>query len=221
MKFLRIPILKNICERLFLHSSILHCSRRIRDIEKTKRTISTEWDKHTWHWHIQKFFRNTVLARDLAAGSQKGHNCDLWRIIFSYKHALIAWVGVVYSGNCNYYLLINCIRHCVKGEFIQNYFKIFSFLIWDKNLGPVPVRRQQNPSGFVPAWSIVKSNIFFELLLLYYSSWFQHLQTLFLGSYCSLRMHLPYGNTLYIQGWVHDFLNGINAGVYHHFLFFL
>ena len=32
-------------------------------------------------------------------------------------------------------------------------------------------------------------------------------------------MHVPYGSTLYIQGWVHDFLNGVSAGVYHHFLF--
>ena len=37
---------------------------------------------------------------------------------------------------CNYYALINCVRHFVRGEFIQNYFKIFSFLLmWDKNLG--------------------------------------------------------------------------------------
>ena len=37
---------------------------------------------------------------------------------------------------CSYYVLINCIRHCVRGEFIQNYFNILSFLlIWDKNLG--------------------------------------------------------------------------------------
>lgn len=32
-------------------------------------------------------------------------------------------------------------------------------------------------------------------------------------------MHVPYGSTLYIQGWVHDFLNGVSAGVYHHFIF--
>ena len=41
----------------------------------------------------------------------------------------------IYYGKRNYYVLINCIRHCSRGEFIQNYFKIFSFsLIWDKNL---------------------------------------------------------------------------------------
>ena len=35
----------------------------------------------------------------------------------------------------NYYVLINCIRHCIGREFIQNYFKIFKFLlIWGKNL---------------------------------------------------------------------------------------
>ena len=45
-------------------------------------------------------------------------------------------VGVVYYGECNYYLLINCLRLCGWGELIQNYLKIFSFwLIWDKNLG--------------------------------------------------------------------------------------
>ena len=32
-------------------------------------------------------------------------------------------------------------------------------------------------------------------------------------------MHVPYGSTLYIQGWVHDFLNGVSAGVYYHFIF--
>ena len=42
----------------------------------------------------------------------------------------------IYYGKRNYYVLINYIRHRVRGEFIQNYFKIFSFLlIWDKNLG--------------------------------------------------------------------------------------
>ena len=62
----------------------------------------------------------------------------------------MAWVEVTYYGKCNYYALINCIRHFVRGEFIQNYFKIFRFLffkilrfllIWDKNLGPIPVDR--------------------------------------------------------------------------------
>ena len=48
----------------------------------------------------------------------------------------MAWVGVIYHGKCNYYVLINCIKHCVRGEFIQNCFKIFSLLlIWDKELG--------------------------------------------------------------------------------------
>ena len=40
-----------------------------------------------------------------------------------------------YYRKCSYYVLINCIRHYVTGEFIQNYFKILSFLlIWDENL---------------------------------------------------------------------------------------
>ena len=51
----------------------------------------------------------------------------------------MAWVGVIYYGKCNSYALINCIRHCVRGEFIHikiKFTKIFSFLlIWEKNLG--------------------------------------------------------------------------------------
>ena len=31
------------------------------------------------------------------------------------------------SWKWNYYELINCIRHCFREEFIQNYFKIFNF----------------------------------------------------------------------------------------------
>ena len=42
---------------------------------------------------------------------------------------MMGWVGVIYYGECNYYVLINYIRHCVKEEFIQNYFQIFSFLL--------------------------------------------------------------------------------------------
>ena len=48
----------------------------------------------------------------------------------------MAWVGVIYYGKCDYSILINCILHCVKGKFNQNYFKIFTFLlIWVKNFG--------------------------------------------------------------------------------------
>ena len=58
---------------------------------------------------------------------------------FQLETCMVAWLGVTYYGKCNYYALINCIRHCVRGEFIQikiKFIKIFSFLlIWDKNLG--------------------------------------------------------------------------------------
>ena len=48
----------------------------------------------------------------------------------------MAWVGVIYYGKCNDYVLTNCIRHSIRGEFIQNHLKIFGFLLsWDKNLG--------------------------------------------------------------------------------------
>ena len=48
----------------------------------------------------------------------------------------MAWAEVIYYGKCNYYVLINYVRHFVRGEFILNYFKIFSFLLaWDKYLG--------------------------------------------------------------------------------------
>ena len=73
-------------------------------------------------------------ARDLGAVSQKDIMC--LKNNFHYKHISMAWVGVIYFEKCNNYVLITCIRHCVRGESIQNYFKIFSFLlIWDKNLG--------------------------------------------------------------------------------------
>ena len=87
-------------------------------------------------WHIQIFFGKNVFSRRFQSKTPKGHNCELWRIIFSWKYLWMAWVGVRYYGKCNYYVLFNCIRHCVRREFIQNYFKVFSFLfIWDKNLG--------------------------------------------------------------------------------------
>ena len=54
---------------------------------------------------------------------------------------------VIYRGKCNYYVLINYIRHCGRGEFIQNCFKIFSFLlIWN----PILVDWYQNTSGYIP-----------------------------------------------------------------------
>ena len=85
---------------------------------------------------IQKFFGKTVFSRGIQGRSLKRHNRELWTTIFSYKHVWIAWVEATYYGKCNYYALINCIRHFVRGEFIQNYFKIFSFLLlWDKDLG--------------------------------------------------------------------------------------
>ena len=90
-------------------------------------------------WRIQRFFGNTVFSRGIQGRSQKGHNCELWRIIFSYKPVWMAWVAVTYYRKSNYYALIYCIRHCVKGECIQikiKFIKVSSFLIiWDKNLG--------------------------------------------------------------------------------------
>ena len=89
-----------------------------------------------FQWHIQRFFGNTIFSRRIQGRSPKGHNRELWTTIFSYKHVWMAWVGVIYYGKCNYYALINCIRHCVRGEIKIKFIKIFSFLlIWDKNLG--------------------------------------------------------------------------------------
>ena len=85
-------------------------------------------------WWIQRSLGNTVVSREFQDRSPNGHNPELWRLIFSYKHVWMAWVKVIYYEKCNYYVLSNCNRHCVRGEFIQNYFKIFNFLlIWDKN----------------------------------------------------------------------------------------
>ena len=91
--------------------------------------------KISWQWRIQRFFGNTVYSRGFWGKSPKGHNSELWRIISSYKHVWMTWVGVIYYGKCNYYVLIDCIWHCVRGKFIQNYFDFSNFLlIWCKNL---------------------------------------------------------------------------------------
>ena len=90
-------------------------------------------------WPTRGFRRNTFFSRGFRGRSPKAHNRQLWRIILSYKHIWMECVGVIYHGKCNYYVLINCIRHirhCLRGEFTHNYFKTFnSLLIWDKNLG--------------------------------------------------------------------------------------
>ena len=38
----------------------------------------------------------------------------------------MAWLTVIYYGKCNHYVLINCIRYCIRGELIQNYFNSLS-----------------------------------------------------------------------------------------------
>ena len=134
-------------------------------------------------WRIQRFFGNTIFNREIQGRSPKGHNRELWTTIFSYKHVWMAWVGVIYYGKCNYYALINCIRHCVRGEFIQikiKFIKIFSFLlIWDKNLGshtgwlvakPLWIHPWQLPFSWIchliPYWS---GTIFIYQLVLFES----------------------------------------------------
>ena len=83
--------------------------------------VCYQYFHHLYQWHIQRYFRNTVFSRGFQARSPKGHNCDLWRIIFNYKNVWMEWVGVIYYGKLNYDVFINCLRHCVKGKFIQNY----------------------------------------------------------------------------------------------------
>ena len=48
----------------------------------------------------------------------------------------MTWEWVIYYGKYTYYVLINCIKNCVRRQFIQNYLKIFNILlVLDKNLG--------------------------------------------------------------------------------------
>ena len=101
-----------------------------------KHLMSKHEELTLCQWRIQNFFGNIVFSRGFWGRSPKGHTHDLWRIIFSYKLVWIAWIGVVYYGKSHYNVLINCIRHCIRGDFLQNHFKIFRFLlIWDKNSG--------------------------------------------------------------------------------------
>ena len=100
------------------------------------KTVFKKFEVISLQWHIQRFSEKTVFSGRFKGRRPKEHNPELWRIIFSYKHVWMAWVELIYCGKCNYFVFINSIRHCVRGEFIQNYFKIFGFLlIWYKNLG--------------------------------------------------------------------------------------
>ena len=102
----------------------------------TIKPISCLQNHRTIQWRIHRFLGNTVFTRGFLGKIPDGHNCKLGRITFSYKHVWSAWVCVIYYGKCNYYLLTNCIKHCFKQKFIQNYFEIFNFpLICGKNLG--------------------------------------------------------------------------------------
>ena len=51
---------------------------------------------------IHKFFGNTIFSRGFQSTSPKGHNRELWRIIFNYKHVWMAWVEVIYNGIIRY-----------------------------------------------------------------------------------------------------------------------
>ena len=50
----------------------------------------------------------------------------------------MVWVGVIHYEKCNYYVFVNCIRR-TRGEFIQNYCKIFRFLMWSITWDPILV----------------------------------------------------------------------------------
>ena len=81
-------------------------------------------------------FWEYLFSRGIQGRIPKGHNRELWTTIFSYKHVWMACVGVISYRKCNYYALINCIRHCIRREIKIKFIKIFSFLlIWDKSLG--------------------------------------------------------------------------------------
>ena len=98
-----------------------------------------------------------IFSREIQGRSPKGHNCELWTTIFIYKHLWMPRVGVIYYGKCNYYALINCIRHNrLKGDFIHitiKFVKIFTFLlIWGNNLGSHTGWLVANPLWIRP-WS--------------------------------------------------------------------
>ena len=80
----------------------------------------------------QHFPKNIIIISPtfIFAKIKKACNCNS-----STENAILSFVRVIYYGKCNYYVLINFIIHCVKGELIQNYFRICFSLIWDKNLG--------------------------------------------------------------------------------------
>ena len=74
------------------------------------------------------FFGNTFLSEGIL-GQEPKRTQSLTRItIFSYEHVWIAWVGIIYYGKCNYYVLINFI--ILDIVLVESSFKItlrFSF----------------------------------------------------------------------------------------------
>ena len=83
---------------------------------------------------VKRFFGNTVSSKGFQCRNPKEHNCELWRIIFNYKHVWMVRVGLFTLENAIIMHLAILLDIVFRGEFIQNHFKIFSFLlIWDKN----------------------------------------------------------------------------------------
>ena len=134
---------------------------------------------------FQKFFGNVIFSRGFQGRSPKRDNSEIWRITFSYK---LVWIGVIYYGKCYYYVLLNCIRHCVRGDFIQNCFKIFNFLlIWHTNLGFHTGGLAGKPLWIVPDIICLKHRFLISSEVIF-SSWYlvnwYHTRKHFRGKIC-------------------------------------
>ena len=61
--------------------------------------------------HLEIFLKKTVSSREFEKGNSKWFNCDLWRIVISFKLVWVPLLGVVYYGkiklSCNVFVFVD------------------------------------------------------------------------------------------------------------------
>ena len=141
------------------------------------------------NWPIQdilavthlEIFGKTIFSWGFWGRSPKSHNSEHWKLNSSYKHVWVAWVEGICDEKCTYYVLINCIWHCVRGEFIQNCFQIFKiFLIGVRTWDLLPADQWQNTC------ECFLLSVFQSFLLLY-TNYFYHIVWVLIMSFISMQ----------------------------------
>ena len=83
---------------------------------------------------MQRFFRDTVgVLGAKGPRKSKGYNCDLRKIIFSFKYVWVSWLAIIYEEriSAENYILMNWPRSgvfIVKFEQVSNLVLVFLLL---------------------------------------------------------------------------------------------